>query len=58
MYLIQNGTYTSVPNIVNFALKIVWGITIDRAKEKKIISGTFGVKLSQSIGMSLICYTL
>ncbi|CAD56246.1 Major facilitator superfamily (MFS) profile domain-containing protein [Caenorhabditis elegans] len=47
--VIANGTYTSVPNIVNFALKIVWGITIDRAKEKKIISGTFGVKLSQSI---------
>ncbi|CAI2352156.1 unnamed protein product [Caenorhabditis sp. 36 PRJEB53466] len=47
--VIANGTYTSVPNIVNFALKIVWGITIDRAKERKTVSGTFAVKLSQSI---------
>ncbi|PIC31300.1 hypothetical protein B9Z55_012048 [Caenorhabditis nigoni] len=47
--VIANGTYTSVPNIVNFALKIVWGIAIDKAKEKKKISGTFAVKLSQSI---------
>uniref|UniRef100_A0A8R1EDL5 Uncharacterized protein n=1 Tax=Caenorhabditis japonica TaxID=281687 RepID=A0A8R1EDL5_CAEJA len=44
-----NGTYTSVPNVVNFALKIIWGITIDKAKERKYVSGTFAVKLSQSI---------
>ncbi|EFP03920.1 hypothetical protein CRE_28675 [Caenorhabditis remanei] len=47
--VIANGTYTSIPNIVNFALKIVWGIAIDKAKENKTISGTFAVKLSQSI---------
>ncbi|CAB3405764.1 unnamed protein product [Caenorhabditis bovis] len=58
--VIANGTYTSVPNIVNFAIKIVWSILIDRAKEKKKINPTVAVKLSQSVAnfgaaTALIC---
>ncbi|CAI5449098.1 unnamed protein product [Caenorhabditis angaria] len=47
--VIANGTYTSIPNVVNFAVKLVWGISIDNLKEKNKISPTFAVKLSQAI---------
>ncbi|CAJ0606168.1 unnamed protein product [Cylicocyclus nassatus] len=45
--VIMNGTFTSVPMIFNFSFKLSWGVLVDKLKEKKIMSPTAGVKISQ-----------
>ncbi|VDO55418.1 unnamed protein product [Haemonchus placei] len=48
--VIANGTFSSLPNVVNLVCKISWGILMDRLKSKKLITPTFAVRISQSVG--------
>ncbi|UMM25483.1 hypothetical protein L5515_005291 [Caenorhabditis briggsae] len=56
--VIANGTFTSIPNIFNMIFKIVWGIGIDRLKEKKILSNTAAVKISHGFASYGGAFTL
>nr|CDJ87553.1 Major facilitator superfamily MFS-1 domain containing protein [Haemonchus contortus] len=47
--VIANGTFSSLPNVVNLVCKISWGILMDRLKSKKLITPTFAVRISQSV---------
>ncbi|KIH47907.1 hypothetical protein ANCDUO_22028, partial [Ancylostoma duodenale] len=45
----NNGTFSALPNIVNFVCKIIWSMLMDKLKAKSIITPTFAVRLSQSV---------
>uniref|UniRef100_A0A8R1I395 MFS domain-containing protein n=1 Tax=Caenorhabditis japonica TaxID=281687 RepID=A0A8R1I395_CAEJA len=47
--VIANGNFIAIPNMCNMVFKMVWGIGIDKMKEKKICSSTKAVKISQGI---------
>ncbi|KAE9414998.1 hypothetical protein Angca_003417, partial [Angiostrongylus cantonensis] len=48
--VIANGTFAALPNLVNFFCKIMWSVLMDRLKVKKLITPTFAVRLSQTVG--------
>ncbi|CAJ0604384.1 unnamed protein product [Cylicocyclus nassatus] len=48
--VIANGTFSAIPNVINLLFKITWSMLLDKLKSKKIITNTFSVRLSQSVG--------
>ncbi|CAO4371487.1 unnamed protein product [Caenorhabditis nigoni] len=56
--VIANGTFTSIPNIFNMIFKIVWGIGIDKLKEKKVLTNTAAVKISHGFASYGGAFTL
>ncbi|PIC39941.1 hypothetical protein B9Z55_011464 [Caenorhabditis nigoni] len=56
--VIANGTFTSIPNIFNMIFKIVWGIGIDKLKEKKVFTNTAAVKISHGFASYGGAFTL
>ncbi|VDO89663.1 unnamed protein product [Heligmosomoides polygyrus] len=42
--VIANGTFSSLPNVVNLVVKIIWSLLMDRLKAKKVITPTFAGK--------------
>ncbi|CAI4228356.1 unnamed protein product [Auanema sp. JU1783] len=54
--VMANGIFVSLPNFVNLAAKIIWGMLFDKLKEKGLLSPTASVKISQAVssyGMAL-----
>ncbi|ETN76988.1 hypothetical protein NECAME_00514 [Necator americanus] len=47
--VIANGTFSALPNVINFVCKIFWSMLMDKLKVKKVITPTFAVRLSQSV---------
>ncbi|KAK6755940.1 hypothetical protein RB195_014370 [Necator americanus] len=47
----QNGFYTALPHTFNLISKLVWGFSMDYFKQKKLLTATQTVKLSQVLSM-------
>ncbi|CAD6196611.1 unnamed protein product [Caenorhabditis auriculariae] len=47
--VMANGTFVSIPMFFNFAFKLIWGMTVDKLKERKILTPTQSVKISQCL---------
>ncbi|CAJ0589801.1 unnamed protein product [Cylicocyclus nassatus] len=56
----QNGFYTALPHTFNLISKLIWGFLMDHLKQKKILTATQTVKLSQVLSMLTLslCFLL
>uniref|UniRef100_A0A0N5AUK4 MFS domain-containing protein n=1 Tax=Syphacia muris TaxID=451379 RepID=A0A0N5AUK4_9BILA len=49
MKLTDNGIYSALPNLTLCVSKILWGVAMDKLKEKQIVTPTAGCKISQRL---------
>ncbi|CAI4224536.1 unnamed protein product [Auanema sp. JU1783] len=58
--VMTNGIYIAIPNIFNFVFKVIWGLFMDKMKEKKVLTPTAAVKLSQVVANlgSAVCLVI
>ncbi|TMS37948.1 hypothetical protein L596_004779 [Steinernema carpocapsae] len=47
--MVDNGLYSAAPSIIQFVVKVFWGMLMDKLKKKKVLSVTATCKISQGI---------
>ncbi|KAK0398367.1 hypothetical protein QR680_002563 [Steinernema hermaphroditum] len=51
--MVDNGLYSAAPSVVQFAVKLFWGMLMDKLKKKGYLSVTATCKISQAVS----CFT-